>query len=181
LQILDTAAPTPFAHASTNPTLAPPPPLPMRLLAAIAAAYSFSASFEVVAGPRPGERTSARVHRSPTHDIWLIRWAAGSRTVLHDHGGSAGALYVVAGGLVEHHPNPTGVGRPLRRELRERDHRPMPASHVHEVANESNVTATSIHVYSPPLEAMHHYELTDESELRMMRREVIEVATFATE
>ena len=50
----------------------------------------------------------------------------------------------------------------------------MPASHVHEVANESDVTAASIHVYSPPLEAMHHYELTDESELRVMRRELVE-------
>jgi hypothetical protein len=57
----------------------------------------------------------------------------------------------------------------------------MPASHVHEVANESDVTAASIHVYSPPLEAMHHYELTDESELRVMRREVVEMETFATE
>jgi hypothetical protein len=155
--------------------------LPVRLLAAIAFDYSFSARFEVVPDLPPGERTSARVHRSATYDIWLIRWGAGSGTVLHDHSGSAGALYVVAGDLVEHHPHPAGFARPLRRELRKRDHRPMPASHVHDVANESNVTAASIHVYSPPLEAMHHYELTDASELRVMRRELVELDTFATD
>jgi predicted metal-dependent enzyme (double-stranded beta helix superfamily) len=164
LPIVETAAPT----------------LPIRLLAAIAVDYSFSAAFEVLASPRPGERTSARVHHSATHDIWLIRWGAGSRTVLHDHGGSAGALYVAQGDLVERRPNPAGTGRPLRRDLRARDQRPMSASHVHEVANESIVTAASIHVYSPPLEAMHHYELRHESELRLMRREVVEVDTFAT-
>jgi Cysteine dioxygenase type I len=97
LQIVETAAPT---------------PLPTRLLAAIAVDYLFSARFEMVGEPRPGERMSTRVHRSATHDIWLIRWGSGSGTVLHDHGGSAGALYVVAGELVEHRPNPTGVSVP---------------------------------------------------------------------
>jgi hypothetical protein len=100
--------------------------LPVRPLAAIAVDYSSSARLEEVPGPPPGERTSARVHRSTTYDIWLIRWGAGSQTVLHDHGGSAGALYVVEGDLIEHHPHPAGFARPLRRELRERDHRPMP-------------------------------------------------------
>ena len=38
----------------------------------------------------------------------------------------------------------------------------------------SSVAAASIHVCSPLLEAMHHYELTDESELRVMRRELVE-------
>jgi predicted metal-dependent enzyme (double-stranded beta helix superfamily) len=165
LQIVETAAPT---------------PLPTRLLAAIAVDYLFSARFEMVGEPRPGERMSTRVHRSATHDIWLIRWGSGSGTVLHDHGGSAGALYVVAGELVEHRPNPTGVGPPIRRTLRAQDHRPMSPSHVHEIANESIVAAASVHVYSPPLETMQHYELTDESQLRMMRREVIELDTFAT-
>lgn len=170
MQIVETGAPTPL-----------PTRLPMRLLTAIAVDYSFVADFDGVAVPPPGERTSVRVHYSATHDIWLIRWGEGSRTVLHDHGGSAGVLYVANGELVEHRPNPAGVGRPLRRDLRQSEHRPMSASHVHEVANESIGTAATIHVYSPPLEVMHHYELTVASELRMMRREVVEVDTFATE
>jgi predicted metal-dependent enzyme (double-stranded beta helix superfamily) len=165
LQIVETVTPT---------------PLPTRLLAAIAVDYSFSASFEMVGEPGPGERMSARVHRSATHDIWLIRWGSGSRTVLHDHGGSAGALYVVGGELVEHRPNPTEVGPPIRRILRAQSQRPMSPSHVHEIANESIGAAASVHVYSPPLETMQHYELTDESQLQMMRREVVEMDTFST-
>ena len=47
----------------------------------------------------------------------------------------------------------------------------MAPSHVHEVANESNDIAASIHVYSPPLETMQHYELTNESAPRVMHRE----------
>ena len=99
---------------------------------------------------------------------------------MHDHGGSAGAIYVVEGELVEHRPNPAGVGRPLRRALRALDHRPMAASHVHAVANESSGAAASVHVYSPPLETMHHYELTDDAGLRTVRREIVEAGTVAT-
>lgn len=106
---------------------------------------------------------------------------AGSGTALHDHGDSAGALYVVTGELVEHRPNPAGRGRPLRRVLRELDDRPMPPSHIHEVANESGTVAASIHVYSPPLEAMCHFDFTHDSELRMIRREVIETRSSAFE
>ncbi|MDQ1480629.1 MAG: hypothetical protein QOI44_1490, partial [Actinomycetota bacterium] len=132
------------------------------------------ASFQEIADPRPGERSSSRVFCSETHDIWLIRWGAGSRTELHDHGDSAGALYVVGGELVEHRPNPAGRGRSLRRVLRQLDDRPMPPSHIHEIANESDTVATSVHVYSPPLATMHHFDLSPDSELRMIRREVID-------
>jgi hypothetical protein len=148
-------------------------PLPPRLLAAIAIDHAFAADFGMVAEPEPGERTSVRVYLGETHDIWLIRWGIDSGTALHDHGGSAGALYVARGQLVERRPNPTGVGRPLRREMHTFDHRPMASSHVHEVANESNRVAASIHVYSPPLETMQHYELTNESAPRAMHRETI--------
>ena len=144
---------------------------PPRLLSAIAIDFSSIARFEEIETPEPQERTSARVFRNSAYDIWLIRWGVGSRTVLHDHGGSAGALYVVSGELVEERPNPTGVGRPLRHRLREFDHRPMASSHVHEIANATAREAASIHVYSPPLESMNHYERTHGSQIRMIRRE----------
>lgn len=156
-------------------------PLPPRLLAALAIDHSFTADFGVVADPAPGERNSVRVHLGSTHDIWLIRWGAGSRTELHDHGGSAGALFVVTGQLVEHRPHPTGVGRPIRRDLRELDHHAMPPSHVHEIANESTTTSASIHVYSPPLTAMQHYELTGASHLQVIRQEVVRVGTLGAD
>jgi hypothetical protein len=163
-------APTPAARTAPNPTL----PLPPRRLSARAIKHASIASFEEIADPRPGERSSSRVFCSETHDIWLIRWGAGSRTELHDHGDSAGALYVVGGELVEHRPNPAGRGRSLRRVLRQLDDRPMPPSHIHEIANESDTVATSVHVYSPPLATMHHFDFSPDSELRMIRREVID-------
>ena len=51
--------------------------------------------------------------------------------------------------------------------------------HVHEIANESRSLAAGIHVYSPPLETMHHYELTRRSLLEVVRKEAIDVAPIA--
>jgi hypothetical protein len=58
--------------------------------------------------------------------------------------------------------------------LRELDDRPMAPSHIHEVVNESDTVAASVHVYSPPLATMQHFDLTPASELQMIRRELID-------
>jgi len=175
MQILESAAPT---------TL----PLPPRLLAALAVDRASVADLEraceCIGAPEPGARTSARIHLSATHDIWLIQWGGGSRTEMHDHGGSAGAFYVVAGNLVELRPAAAGERTARRREVRTSEHRTMRASHMHEVVNESAQLAVSIHAYSPPLTSMQHYEpyrdaRTGRDELRRMRREVIDVDTLA--
>jgi hypothetical protein len=50
----------------------------------------------------------------------------------------------------------------------------MPPSHVHEIANESDTVPTSVHVYSPPLATLQHFDYSSASELRMIRREVID-------
>jgi hypothetical protein len=50
----------------------------------------------------------------------------------------------------------------------------MPPAHIHEIANESDTVATSVHVYSPPLATMHQFDFSPESELRMIGREVID-------
>jgi hypothetical protein len=174
VQILEPAAPT---------TL----PLPPRLLAALAVDYASGTDLEwigeCIGEPEAGARTSARVHLSASHDVWLIRWGVGSRTEMHDHGGSAGAFYVVDGDLVELRPGPTGTGAPRRREVHTFDHRAMHASHLHEVVNESDRVAVSVHVYSPPLTSMQHYEphhdpRTGRTELRRMRREMVDVDTL---
>jgi predicted metal-dependent enzyme (double-stranded beta helix superfamily) len=162
-----------------RPDIDPTLPLPPRLLSALAFKHAGVARFEDVAEPQSGERTSARVFHNATHDVWLIRWGPGARTELHDHGDSAGAICVVAGELVENRPNPAGVGKPLRRVLRELDDRPMAPSHVHEVANESDTVAASVHVYSPPLATMRHFDLANGSELRMIGRELIDTPESA--
>jgi predicted metal-dependent enzyme (double-stranded beta helix superfamily) len=179
VQTLESAVPAATTSATARAHRAPG--LPPRLLAAIARSYAVRADFALVSEPGPGDRSSARVRLLSTHDIWLIRWGPGSRTELHDHGSSAGALYVVEGELEEQLLNPVRAGRPLRRVLRERDDRPMARSHIHAVANASDTVAASIHVYSPPLETMHHFEIATDAELRMTRRELVDARPLTFE
>jgi hypothetical protein len=49
----------------------------------------------------------------------------------------------------------------------------LPQALVHAVSNESRTVAENIHVYSPPLERMHHYERHNRTGLRIARRELI--------
>ena len=157
----------------------PRAPLSPRLLAVIALDYASSATFPRAELPAPEERIFERVHLGPHFDIWLIRWGSASSTALHDHGGSAGAFVVVEGRLVEYMPNPAGSGRRLRRDLRSLDSRPMSPSHIHTVVNEAQTPATSVHVYSPPLVLMQHYDESPKPGAPLPRfREVVDHGTL---
>src|SRR4051812_42813201 len=72
-----------------------------------------------------GERAFECVLRTDTHDVWLIHWAPGSGTPMHDHGGSAGVISVIAGALVERRPRRLRFGRARRRVLRALERRIM--------------------------------------------------------
>jgi hypothetical protein len=172
-------APTPASNTLPKHQPEGTAALSPRLLAVIALDYAASATLSRVSPPGPDERLFERVHLGPHFDIWLIRWGAGSGTALHDHGGSAGAFVVVDGRLVEHMPNPAGSGRRLRRDLRPLDSRPMSPSHIHTVANESPTPAASVHVYSPPLVAMQHYDESPATGTPQPRfREVVDHSTL---
>ena len=179
MQIVETLAPAPWPAPLDTDVPDTDVPLLPRLLAAIAIDFASFATGTRLEEPRVGERTFERVHVAATHDIWLIRWAEGSRTALHDHGGSTGAFYVVNGDLVEHRPNPAGRSWSLRHELAAGEYRMMNAAHVHAVANESRTTATSVHVYSPPLTTMQHFETTADAGLTVVHREIVEAGTLA--
>jgi hypothetical protein len=168
-------APNPAPYTDPRRTAALSP----RLLAVIALDFASSTTFAPAAPPRPDERFFERVHLGPHFDIWLIRWGAGSATALHDHGGAAGAFVVVEGNLVEYVPNPAGTGPRLRRDLAALDSRPMAASHIHTVANEAPEPATSVHVYSPPLASMQHYDESPENGAPSPRvREIVDHGTL---
>ncbi|WP_017583002.1 cysteine dioxygenase [Nocardiopsis valliformis] len=107
-------------------------------------------------------RWSVRLHSDDYTDVWLISWTPDQSTRLHDHAGSLGALSVVTGELVEHY-----WGGGLReRALAEREGGRFPLGHVHDVINTSDRPAVSVHAYSPPLTAMHYYEVTGDGALR---------------
>ncbi|MGV9745557.1 cysteine dioxygenase [Rhodococcus zopfii] len=112
------------------------------------------------------ERWYTRLTCTGEYEVWLLSWLPGQRTGIHDHGGSAGVFAVADGSLREtvvEDPRhglldgvtPTlstavfGVGR--AREFGSR--------HVHEIVNDGDRPAVSVHVYAPALSSMHRYRL----------------------
>jgi hypothetical protein len=106
---------------------------------------------------RPDERWFARVAADADHDVWLIGWDSFQGVELHDHGGAAGVLYVVDGTLQETSAARGRPGRLTEQTLAVGTAREFGADHVHRVVNPSARPATSLHLYSPPLEAMEFY------------------------
>ncbi|HUO41062.1 MAG TPA: cysteine dioxygenase family protein [Mycobacterium sp.] len=117
-------------------------------------------------------RWFSRLHRDDELDVWLISWAPGHTTELHDHGGSLGALTVLTGALYETRWDGTDL---RRRRLEAGDQAAFPLGWVHDVAwaGAARTAATlSVHAYSPPLTAMSYYELTERHTLRRVFTEL---------
>jgi len=138
---------------------------------------------EVVAGKYPyveydaESRWHQRIYRDPRIDIWLISWLPTQATSLHDHGGSAGALTVVEGELIETvAAGDLGLGpsRPALELTRSAGASVGFSRHyIHDVRNGAHQPAVSVHAYSPPLVSMTYYDL-DAGELTP-------IATVATD
>lgn len=126
-----------------------------------------------VGGLPPHDRWFRRLHTDDDLDVWLISWAAGHTTELHDHGGSLGALTVLSGALREHRWEGAGL---RSRRLDAGDQAAFPLGWVHDVVSaateHSSETALSVHAYSPPLTAMSYYEVTSLQRLRRTRTEL---------
>lgn len=95
------------------------------------------------------ERWYTRLLLTEAVEVWLIGWAPGQRTPVHDHGGALGALAVAEGRLLEELYD--AAWRPAGRRV----HRAgatvtFGAEHVHRVRNVGHRVATSVHAYSPP-------------------------------
>jgi predicted metal-dependent enzyme (double-stranded beta helix superfamily) len=115
------------------------------------------------------ERWHARLRHTPLYDVWLLSWAPGQATELHDHGGSAGAFHVLTGSLRE----TVAEGAPDSVRLTERTVAAghgvtFGPAHIHDVAHTGTRPAASVHVYSPPLRSMAYYD-TLGGELRQRR------------
>lgn len=126
------------------------------------------------AGGLPADsRWYTRLHTADELDVWLISWAAGHATELHDHGGSLGALTVLSGALHEYRWDGE---RLRRRQLDAGDQAGFPLGWVHDVAaaRTASPETLSVHAYSPPLTAMSYYEVTPRKTLRRVRTELTE-------
>lgn len=127
------------------------------------------------AGGLPADtRWYTRLHTGDELDVWLISWAAGHATELHDHGGSLGALTVLSGSLREYRWD----GARLRcRVLESGDQAAFPLGWVHDVSSAGNTSeeTLSVHAYSPPLTTMSYYEVTARQTLRRVRSAITDV------
>lgn len=93
-------------------------------------------------------------------EVWLIGWAPGQATTIHDHGGAAGALTVVEGTLTEDWYALSAARRPhpvARRIHHTEASQTFSSDHVHRIANLGPQLATSVHAYSPPGMALREY------------------------
>jgi hypothetical protein len=115
-------------------------------------------TWRVLAQHHPDERWFRRLAAHRDYDTWLIGWDSHQGVDLHDHGGSAGAFYVVEGELLETSGRRDALDTLHDQRIGTGTARAFGAGHVHRVVNPSAAVATSIHVYSPPLVTMDFYE-----------------------
>ena len=108
-----------------------------------------------VAGEDLSERSYELLELNDELEIWAIHWPQGQGLELHDHGGSVGALWVVAGTLEEHYID--AAGTVARRTLATGGGAAFGRTYIHDVVNADAAPATSVHAYSPPMASMTFY------------------------
>ena len=122
----------------------------------------------------PNERVYVQLYRDPHVDIWLICWTNQQDTGYHDHDLSSGAVQVVEGHLVEDRFELyDGFLRETSQLHRAGAAFDFDASYVHRLRHDQGPRATSLHLYSPALWRMGHYD-TDPAGL--LRRKSVSYA-----
>jgi hypothetical protein len=117
-----------------------------------------SVPWELATGRTPTEREFELLLSTDSYDAWLVHWPAGTGLEAHDHGGSAGAVAVVAGTLDE---DAIVDGVAVHRHISKGEVITFNGDHIHAVSNRHSVGATTVHVYSPPLRTMGFYRGDD--------------------
>ena len=125
----------------------------------------------------PDQRTYEQLLLDEHLEVWLISWMPGHDTGFHDHGGSAGAVKVMAGTLREERLRVGGP--PSSVELEAGGTFAFEATDIHRVTHPGGDPAVSIHAYSPPLNhtgsyviepsgALHRYAQDRDAELKAL-------------
>jgi predicted metal-dependent enzyme (double-stranded beta helix superfamily) len=112
----------------------------------------------------PRRRWYERLLLTDAAEVWLIGWAPGQSTSVHDHGGAAGALTAVEGALSEEEFS--ADLQLTRRSLHSTGSAAgFAETHIHRVSNLSARNATSIHAYSPPGREMREHPRRREAQI----------------
>jgi len=163
--------PTPSAGLRTGPgaTLAP-----RRRVDLLAIAEGFAVSADSIPELQGlSERAWVLLAVTDLFEAWAIGWPAGGAIELHDHGHSSGAVVVASGSLTETtvRATPEGVAVIGSHHIEEGQHRTFGPRYVHDLTNDQDVQAVSVHVYGPRLTAMTYYQLDDGGRLGALRVE----------
>ena len=94
---------------------------------------------------------------------WLICWMNDHDTGFHDHDGSAGAVAVINGAVLEERL--TIEARPRSRPFGAGDVFQFQPADIHRVRHAGSEPAVTLHVYSPPLRRMGAYVVGDDGVL----------------
>lgn len=108
----------------------------------------------------PESRYYHQLYRDANVDVWLICWLDSQDTGYHDHDTSSGAVYVVEGTLYEDYFYRDAEGW-ISVRTRERPAGSVfdfDGATIHGLRHGGATPATSVHVYSPALWRMGHYE-----------------------
>ncbi len=109
------------------------------------------------------------IELTDSYEVWAIHWPASGHLELHDHGGLAGALYVMEGALEESRfVAPASL---VRRSITAGHGVEIAPSCLHDVINTGPALATSVHVYSPPLSHMNFYGHDERGTVRRQHTE----------
>ncbi|WP_052851201.1 cysteine dioxygenase [Streptomyces avicenniae] len=123
---------------------------------------------------RPATRFTAdrrwyqRLERADDFEVWLLTWLPGQGTEIHNHGGSSGAFTVVEGTLTER----SFGDEPVPRTLDTGQLRSFGPTYVHEVTNNGDIPAVSIHAYGPALTVQSFFAW--DGALRLLRTEAVD-------
>ena len=81
-------------------------------LAGVTAGFVFRPElWRPLVGHDPSRRWFERLLLTSTLEVWLIGWAPGQETGVHDHGGASGGMTVAEGALVEEIFDLAGPGK----------------------------------------------------------------------
>ena len=123
----------------------------------IALARAAAERVDLGALERGGEGSFELLWRDEHSEAWLNTWWESRDTGFHDHGGSCVGVYVLEGRATSE-ALVLGGGRRAR-TYGAGESFSAPATGIHRVDHERG--AVTIHVYSPPLGEIGHYEVVD--------------------
>lgn len=101
------------------------------------------------------------VHRGGRFEIYIIRWAPGSTSKIHDHAEQGCIMKLLTGSLAETQFDPISL-QPMKSSVYTTQTSPSfihNSSAVHSVGNQStDLHAVSVHIYAPPNHVARTFE-----------------------